>query len=422
MSASFPNSANITREALPNGLVVLVYENFTAQSVVITGSLAVGSVFEAPEQGGLASLTADALMRGSQGYDFAALGEALESVGADLDLSGGVFTTAISGKALAEDLPLLLDILADVLRRPTFPEAEVERLRGEVLTSLNYRQQDTRYRANRALYEALYPPAHPYHGSARGTVDTVAGLTIDDLRAFHQQHFGPREAILVIVGAVKAADAIAAVRARLGDWENPHQPERPRPADPAPATQEQRFRAAIPGKTQADIVIGTVGPSRKNDDWHAAQIANSVLGQFGMMGRIGASVREELGLAYYAYSQIEGGITPLPWLVAAGVDPENIDLAVERSLDELRRLVDEPISPDDLADNQSFFSGRLPLQLETNEGLAAMIRNIETFGLGLDYLLGYQEAVRAVTIDDVQRAARRYLNPATMTISIAGPA
>ncbi|MDZ4767676.1 MAG: pitrilysin family protein [Chloroflexota bacterium] len=419
---SFPNSQNIVREVLPNGIVVLVYENFTAQSVVLTGSLAVGSAYESDADNGLASMVANALMRGSEHYDFAAMSDALESVGADLDLSSATFTTSFSGKALAEDLPLLLDILADVLRRPTFPTPEVERMRGETLTGLHYRQQDTRYRAGRAMYEVLYPVGHPYHLTARGTLESVPRLTIDQMRAFHQAHYGPREMMMVIVGAVRAADAIEAVRARLGDWVNPAQPSRPSVTDAPRPTEERRIHVTIPGKTQSDIVMGTLGPSRLHADWHAAQLANSVLGQFGMMGRIGGKVREELGLAYYAYSQVEGGMTALPWTIAAGVDPQNVDLAVARSLDEVRRLIDEPISDDDLSDNQSFFSGRLPLQLETNEGIASMIRNIETFDLGLDYLLGYRDTIYRLTRADVQRAARLYLDPANMVIAVAGPA
>ncbi|MBK8021635.1 MAG: insulinase family protein [Chloroflexi bacterium] len=418
---SFPSSRNIVREVLPNGVTVLVYENFTAQSVVLTGSLAVGSSFEPEAKNGLASMTADAMMRGSALYDFTAISESLESVGADLDLSGSTFTTSFSGKALGEDLPLMLDILADVVRHPTFPEAEVERLRGEVLTGLNYRQQDTRYRATRAFYETLYPSGFPYHLSSRGTLETVPALTIDDLRAFHSQTFGPREMIVVIVGAISAEDAVQAVRERFSDWANPSQPERQRPNAPPKAAGMTRVQVAIPGKTQSDIVMGVIGPSRLSEDFHAAQLANSVLGQFGMMGRIGGKVREELGLAYYAYSQVEGGITALPWQIAAGVDPENVELAIEKIVDEIQRLASEAISEDELSDNQSFFTGRLPLQLETNEGVASMIRNIETFGLGLDYLLGYRERISRLSRQDLLDAARRYLDPNALVIAVAGP-
>lgn len=418
---SLPNSQNIVREVLPNGIAVLVYENFTVQSVVLTGSLAVGSVFESSEKNGLASMAAAALMRGSAKYDFNTINESLESVAADLGFGGATFTTSFSGKSLGEDLPLMLDILADVVRHPTFPEIEIERLRGEIVTGLNYRLQDTRYRAGRAFYETVYPDGHPYHLNSRGTPESVAGITADDLRAFHAQHYGPQEMIIVIVGAVTADQAIQWVTERFGDWSNGNQPARPRPEDTIKLTKTTRVNVGIPGKTQTDIVLGGIGPSRLSDDFQAAQLANSVLGQFGMMGRIGGKVREELGLAYYAYSQIEGGITPLPWNVAAGVDPENVDLAIDRMIDEIRRLTSEIITDDELSDNQSFFTGRLPLQLETNEGIASMIRNIETYGLGLDYLLGYRDMIRGLSRMDLLTAAKRYLNPDALVIAVAGP-
>jgi zinc protease len=418
---SLPGAHNITRETLPNGITVLVYENHAAQSVVISGSLRAGALHETPAQNGLASLTAAALMRGTGSRDFTAIHAALEDIGADISVSGGNHRVNFSGKSLAEDLPTLLDVLGDVLRRPTFPAADVERLRGEVITGLQIRAQDTRYRASRAFHEALYPADHPYHYSVRGSIETVKSLAVDDLASFHQRHYGPDGMILVIVGAVKADDALGTVRAMFESWHNPDQPtDRALPTVPARRDKEM-VRVALPGKTQSDIVLGVVGPSRAATDYQAAQLANSIVGQFGMMGRIGRSVREELGLAYYAYSQIDAGLGAGPWMVSAGVNPANVELAIDRIEEELRRLVNEPVSADDLSDNQSYFVGHLPLQLETNEGLAGTIHNMELYSLGLDYLRTYRDRIMALTADDLLAAARRYLNPDGLVIAVAGP-
>ncbi len=419
---SLPGSHNITRVELENGIVVLVYENYAAQSVVLTGSLRAGSQFESPEQNGLASLTASMLLRGTEHYDFDAINEALESVGADLDVGGAIHRTNFSGKALAEDLPLLIDLLAEALRRPTFPADHVDRLRGEIMTFLQIRQQDTRYRAGRAFYETLYPDTHPYHYSTRGTLTTLPTLTVDDLRAFQQKYYGPHGMQIVISGAIKAADAVEIVRARFEDWRNDDQPELP----PVPAVdlppRTRRVDVALAGKTQSDIVLGVLGPSRFSPDFQAAQLVNSVLGQFGMMGRIGATVREKLGLAYYAYSSVDGGYAPSPWSVSAGVNPANVDLAVARISDELKRLIDEPVSESDLSDNQSYFTGRLPLQLESNEGIAGAILNMEIYQLGLDYLVNYKDTIMRLTSADLLAAARKYLHPDRLVIAVAGPA
>lgn len=418
---SLPGAHNITRVVLDNGVIVLVYENHAAQSVVVSGALRVGSMDEPPAQNGLAAMTASALMRGTQTRDFNAIASALEDIGADLDVSAGTHRTNFSGKALAEDLPTLIDLLADVLRHPTFPAAHVERLRGEVITMLQIRMQDTRYRSRRAFYENLYPDNHPYHYSVSGSLQTVPDLTIEQMRQFHQRHYAPAGMMIAIVGAVRADEAVDIVRARLEDWRSPARHEQPA-LPPVPTVEEtRRVFVGLPGKTQSDLVMGVLGPARKADDYYAAMLANSVLGQFGMMGRIGASVREDLGLAYYAYSQLDGGLGASPWSVIAGVNPANVDLAIERATDELRRLVSEPISDQELADNQSYYAGRLPLQLESNEGIAGSLISMELYELGLDYLVTYRDRIYSLTKDDLLAAARHYLNPDALVIAVAGP-
>jgi zinc protease len=421
-TTAIPNSATITRAPLANGVTVLVYPNHAAQSVVLSGHLPAGSLFETPSQGGLASMTAFALMRGTANRGFFALHDSLEAIGADLGFSASVHLTSFAGKALAEDLPTLLDILADTLCNPAFEPAQMERLQGEIVTGLKIRDQDTRYQANRLFDELLYPEHHPYHYPARGTLDTVTRLTPETLRAFHSRTYGPRGLNLVIVGAVDVDEAVDLVRARFEGWSNPQQPVPPALPAVAPLAEPRRGLRTIPGKTQSDIALGVAGPARSAPDYQAALLANSILGQFGMMGRIGASVREDLGLAYYAYSNIEGGLGPGAWSVMAGVNPANIDLAIGRIQDELRRLITEPVSADDLADNQAYFTGRLPLQLESNEGIAGSILNMELYGLGLDYLLGYRDLIMRQTPDDLLAAARNYLDPDRLAIGVAGPA
>ncbi|MFO7322183.1 MAG: pitrilysin family protein [Chloroflexota bacterium] len=418
---SLPGPHNIVRTVLDNGITVLVYENHATQSVVLAGSLATGSIFEPPEKNGLASITAASLMRGSETRTFDAINSALEDIGADLDIDAGVHRTGFFGKALAEDLATIAGILGDVLQQPAFPAAQIERLRGEIITGLKIRQQDTRYRANRAFHEQLYPPNHPYHRSVRGTLDTVPQITIDDIRDFHRRHFGPSGMIVAVVGAVRADEAIDIVRHALERWRNPDQPEAPPLPHVAAPTQTQRRFVPLPGKTQADLVVGTIGPARKDADYYAAMLANSVLGQFGMMGRVGEKVREELGLAYDVGSSINAGHGPGPWSVSAGVNPANVDRALEAIVAELERLVREPVSAEDLENVQSYYIGRLPLQLESNEGIANTLVNIETYGLGLDYLLRYRDTIMRLTREDLLAAAQRYIKPDALVVAVAGP-
>src|SRR5690606_13195694 len=206
------------------------------------------------------------------------------------------------------------------------------------LTELNFAHQDTRYMAARALRKTLYPDTHSFHYSTYGSFHTLPEITTDDLRQFHQTQFGPEGMIIVIVGAVSAEIVTAMVNDALGDWQNPNQVEIPELPLLVPPAELITVDTAIAGKTQADIIIGTLGPSRYAEDYLAAQLANSILGEFGMMGRVGNVIREQLGLAYYAYSRMDGGEGQGAWTITAGVAPDNVELAVEKAREEIRKL------------------------------------------------------------------------------------
>ncbi|MFN7210621.1 MAG: M16 family metallopeptidase [Aggregatilineales bacterium] len=420
-SLSLPSSADILRTVLPNGITVLARENFANQSVVIGGSLAVGSLLDPAGKDGLADFAASALMRGTRNRPFDALHEALESIGASLSISGGGHSTAFGGKALAEDLGALLSILSDVLRNPAFPPDQTGRLRGELLTALKIRAQDTRSVAYENFRSLAYPPEHPYSRTMFDVAESLPRLSLDDLHAFHAQHYGAQGMIIAIVGAVKAEDALKLVAEQFGDWHNPAQPPVPKVSEPPPLSEARQSFKTVAGKTQSDIVIGWAGPSRFAPDFQAANLANNILGVFGMMGRLGKSVREDQGLAYYAYSTVRGGHGPSPWTASAGVNPKNVQRAIESILREVERLTSELVSEEELADNKANFTGRLPLTLETNEGVAAAILNMETYQLDLDYLLHYAETINAITREDVLKAAQRYLSAEAYALSVAGP-
>jgi zinc protease len=417
---SLPGPETITRRELGNGMVVLVRENHTSPAVVVDADLRAGALWEAREQAGMAGFTAAALMRGTEQRSFAEIYEAIESVGASLSVSSGSHTAGFSGKALAEDLGLLLELAADALRRPTFPEDQVERLRGELLTRLAMRADQTHARAEEAFFEAAYPD-HPYGVDEDGYPETIQALTRADLAGFHRRHFGPRGMIVTIVGAVQAEAAVALVERCFGDWTNPDQP--PEPAlPPVPPLQGAVIRRVpMPGKIQSDLVLGGPGPARRHPRFLAARLANNILGVFGMGGRIGHYVREKGGMAYYAATALDGGLGPGPWRAYAGVNPKNVDRAVELMLAEIKKFTRRRVTAEELDDNKAFFLGRLPLSLETNEGVAGAIGSLELYDLGLDYYKRYPGLVQAVTRDDILEVTREYLSAENYVLANAGP-
>jgi zinc protease len=420
MTLSLPTEGTITRAELPNGLTTLIYGNHASPSVVIGGYLWAGSLSERPEQAGLASFAAGMLLRGTEMRSFRQINEALESVGAQLSFYGGMHTVGFGGKALAKDLDLLLEILAESLQFPTFPAEQVDRLQGQILTGLQRRAHNTRRMARLTFDELLFPD-HPYGRSVQGYEETVSVLGRDDLVGYHQNQYSPEGMVLAIVGAVHPAQGLRKVQAKLGAWQAPGaKPHRGIPAG-VRLLESRHQQVTIEGKTQTDIVLGWPALSRRDPDYMKAHLANTILGVFGMMGRLGDNVRDQQGLAYYVYSQLEAGLGVGPWLAIAGVGPANVERAVEGILHEVRRLRDEPVPADELADSQSFLTGSMPLRLETNEGVARVLLEIERHHLGLDYLERYPNLVHAVTVQDVQDVVQKYLDPEVYALAIAGP-
>lgn len=420
MTASFPSPETIHRVELPNGITLLVYENHSSPAVVVSGYLWAGSLSEAPERAGQASFTAGMLIRGTESRTFGQINEALESVGAELGFHSGVHTVGFGGKALAEDLGLLLDVLADCLRRPTFPPDEAETLRGQILTDLQRRAHDTR-RLARLTFNALLYPDHPYGRSVQGYEHTVSGLSRDDLVGHYRRCYSPQGMVIAVVGAVAAQDVLESVQARLGGWKAPDAaPDRTIP--PAVSLDQPRRQSVeLEGKTQSDLLLGWPAMARTDPDFMKANLANTILGVFGIMGRLGDHVRDQLGLAYYVYSALEAGLGAGPWLAVAGVNPANVRRAIEGILHEVRLLRDEPVTDEELADSQSFLTGSMPLRLETNEGVARTLLHMERYGLGLGYLQRYASLVNAVSVADVQQVARAYLDPEVYALAVVGP-
>lgn len=417
---SLPGSDDITRAVLDNGIVVLTRPNYSSPSIYLSGYFSAGSLFDSEEKLGLADFVSSALMRGTQRFDFQQIYDALESVGASLGFSAGTHTSSFSGRSLAEDLPLMLDLLSQALREPVFPQVQIERLRAQLLTSLAIRAQDTSEMAGLVFDQLLYA-GHPYARPDDGYPETIQAITLDDLVEFHRVHYGPRGMVIAIVGAVEPQKAIEQVNRTLGDWRNPLQPEPPALPPFVPPAKTLRQHHTIPGMAQADIDMGGPGPARRDPEFMAASLGNSVLGQFGLMGRIGDAVRERSGLAYYAYSSLNAGLGPGSWGVSAGVNPANLEKAIDLIRRELVRFVKEGVTTEELADSQANFIGRLPLSLESNAGVAGALLNIERYDLGLDYYREYPALVQAVTPEDVLAAAQKFIDPERLVIATAGP-
>ncbi|MEI8306689.1 MAG: pitrilysin family protein [Chloroflexales bacterium] len=408
------------RHVLPNGMVALIRRNPGAPTVSVRGEIRVGAAMEPVEQGGLAVFTGAALIRGAGERSFQQIVAETEGRGCSVSAGGGVQASGFAGKALSEDLPLILEVLADMLIRPTFPAVEVERLRSQFLSGLRESEQDTGYRASIAAQAMLYPASHPFSQPSGGTLDSVAAITRDDLARFHRRYH-PALTSIAVVGDIDPLAVVAELERRFAGWQITDAPEAVYIPDAPPLTGIQRRDIPMPGKVQADLIWGVHGLRRAAPDYYAAMVANMILGQIGMGGRLGEQVREEQGMAYYCYSDIEADLGAGPWMAAAGVSPENVEPAIEAILEEINLFRQDGPTDEELDDAHAYLTGSLVIGLETSDGIAGSLLGIERHGLGSDYIARYPAIIAAIDHEQVIAAAQKYLSTEVYVLAVAGP-
>jgi zinc protease len=412
--------ATATRHVMSNGMVALIQRNPNSPSVSVRGDVAVGAANEPPEKNGLAVFTGAALIRGTARRTFQQIVAETEALGATVNAGGGMHSSGFGGRALTEDFPLILGILADMLRSPTFPAHEVDRLRGQFLMNLRESEQETRTQASRVARALLFPPEHPYSRLTSGRIETVKGITRDDLATF-QQLYHPALTTIAIVGDVDPPAVIEALEQTFGSWEVPGAPpSRSLPALP-PLTGVLRRDIKLAGKAQSDIIWGVHGLSRTDPDYYIASIANMILGRIGLGGRLGDNVRERQGLAYSCGSSLDADVGAGPWAALAGVNPANVDRAIAAIVHEIANFRADGPTNEELNDARDYMTGSLALGLETNDGIAGTLLGIERYGLGLDYIARYPSIIRGISAEQIVEVARKYLSTEHYVVVVAGP-
>jgi zinc protease len=418
--AALPGPDDIIRVSLPNGITILARHNPHSPAVVVRGYLRCGGMQETHENAGLSMLTASALRLGTERHRHREIDELIENIGGHLAIGPGKSRTTFFGKSLADDLKSILAILAEVIQSPTFPEKEFQRLRARHLTGLKERDQDTFAMALQGFSKLLYGD-HPYGIALDGYRQSVERLTASDCREFHAAQYHPQDMVVIVVGGVEPRQAIGMVRDAFEGW-------LPGPAPKPSELPEWRFPASggrrhvsLHDRSQCDVIIGVAGPGRSQDDYLPSFMANQILGQYGLSGRLGRSLREEAGLAYYVSSSLLAGKGRPPWLVSTGIAPQDTEKAIELILAELNKLVTQPVSEEELMETKAYLIGGLPLSVESNEGVADALQDMVYFDLGLDHLHQAPDLIAELTRDQVLEAAQRYIKLGSIVTAVAGP-
>jgi zinc protease len=311
-------------------------------------------------------------------------------------------------------------LLADIVRQPSFPDAELVTRKGEVVTAIRQDDDNPAVQAVEGLMARLYPGGHPYGRRQKGTIQDVEAFTRAQLQAQHAARFAPSEMIVVVVGDVPVERAGDAAQRHLGGWAAAP----PLPLElPAVHRAAARTRAVIPmmNKAQADIAYGFTTIRRSDPSFYAYWVMNNVLGQYALGGRLGDSIRERQGMAYYVSSALDANVAEGPLAVRAGVSAANVERAIASIDEELRAMARDGVTAKELAESRQYLVGSMPRALETNAGIAQFLQNAEFFGLGLDYEERLPVLLGQVTLDEVNAAARAALDPSRATVVVAGP-
>lgn len=399
------------RELLPNGAVLLVAERPAIPIVVVRVGVPAGAVYDPADAQGLANLTAELLTRGTARRSGPELDRAIEFVGGSLDAGAGSDGAAVTLAVLKKDLGLGLDLLAEVLRHPTFAPDELVRKVTDIQGALRRSEQEPETVAARELGRLMFP-AHPYGRPASGTVESVGKITREQVAAFYRHHYRPDGATIVAVGDVTVTEIRRELLQRLGDWTAPPGPVPAVPRAPPVSPAEQRKIAR--DLTQTTVLLGRPAINQDDPDYFPLAVASYILGG-GSASRLYTHVREERGLAYSVYSSLIPARHGASYLVSLQTRTDGVVEAVRLTRGEMTRLAREPVAPEELSLAKSYLIGSFPLRLDTSGKLARFLGAVEESGLGLDYPERYKARVGRVTAADVQRVAAKYLDPATFS-------
>ncbi len=403
------------RLALANGAVLLLHEDRTNPSIAFRGSVRAGSAYGAP---GVAEFTARLLPRGTRRRTSAQVADAIENIGAALSMTNAEENVAVYGRCTRETLKTTLGILVESLTEPSLPQRELEKVRGEVLSDIRAQQDDTRRAATRRLFELVYSRDHPYGRDPKGDERSVRRVDRNAVRTFQAAQYGAAGMVFGFSGDLDV-ETFRGTVAKIFESIDAGPPPKPLP----PPKREKRASAVVPmpHKSQADFVAGRVAVPRNHPDYYALHLANLLFGRIGLYGRLGQTVRDTLGLAYYSFSSLEARLAGGHWFLNAGVNPRNLAKAVEAIRAEMGRLEREPFTDAEIEDGKTHLVGALQVTLERNPEYAAALHDIEYYGLGVDYLERFPSIVRGLDPDAVRKMAVAYFDPDACSWVASGP-
>jgi predicted Zn-dependent peptidase len=408
----------VVTRTLSNGLQVRVLGIHKVPTVHLQLTIRTGVAADPAGKFGVASLTADMLDEGAGSRSALEIADAIDFLGAELTTTGGVDATFVELHVPVARLADALPVMADVVARPTFPEAELNRLRQERLASLLEMRDDPEQLIQVAFPRLVLGAQHRYGTPVIGTAASLQGLTVADLKAFHAANVRPSNAVLVVAGDVTADAIVPQLERAFASWQ-PAPGAAPPAAPGAIAGSARRvFLIDKPGAAQSQIRIGALGVARNTPDYFALRVLNTVLGE-AFTSRLNTNLREVHGYAYGAGSRFDMRLSAGPFYAAAGVQTDKTAEALKEFFVELANI-HQPIPDAELEKAKNYLALLLPRNFETTRSTADALAQAWIYDLPADYYTTYAGRVRAVTAADVKRAADKYILPDRLAVVIVG--
>jgi zinc protease len=385
------------------------------QMVILSGGLA-----DSADYHGLASFTAALLREGTTKRSSKDIAEQTDALGATLFANSGLssLTSTVSTFSLRENLDQSLDIFADVIRNPSFPQAEVDKYKTRTLAQLQFQRSSPQFLAQEQFQRAIYG-SHPA-ALVAPPADSIKKLTSKDLTGFHSTYFRPNNAILAVVGDVTLKEIMPKIEKAFGDWQKADVPAVTIPAAP-PQSAARIALIDRPGSVQTVLTLGTLGIERTSPDYFAVLLADKVLGG-GPSGRLFLNLREDKGYTYGAYSGFGGSKYRGTWTSSSEVRTDVTDGAMKEFMNELKRLRDDKVSATELENAKRAIVGSFALSLEQPQSLLQNIVQQRIYNLPADYWDTYPQKVNAITVEDVQRVAQKYIDLDHLQVVAVGDA
>ena len=408
------------RTTLDNGAVLIAKHTTTTPAVAINIALRAGSGADPVGAEGTAWLLSRVIDRGTAARSADAIAEELDGRGITVKITVTRHVLSLVCTCLAEDFDAVFALLGDIVMSPSLQESEVDKRKSEVITAIRQDDDNPAVQATEGLMALLYPAPHPYGRRTKGTVAFVETLTREQLARLHRDRFAPTELTAVVVGDVAPARARDVAARVFGSWRRPAPaPSAVRP--PPPIATRRRVVIPMMNKAQTDIAYGFTAIRRNDPDYYACWLMNNALGQYAIGGRLGDSIRERQGMAYYVSSSLDANVAEGPLAIRAGVSPANVDRAIASIDEELTLVRRDGLTAKELEGSRTYLIGSIPRALETNAAIANFLQTGEFFGLGEDYDVRLPDLLRSVTLAAANAAARRLVDPDRATIVVAGP-